>query len=67
MTRAALHRRLTVLQKQVPTGCPACQTAPVIVILHDDEPEPPDTCPACGQPYPFRRVIRLVRVERGPQ
>jgi hypothetical protein len=67
MTRSALTRRLCHLETRVPAGCPVCRTEPVIVILHGDEPEPPDICPACGQVYPFRRIIRLVRVERGPQ
>ena len=66
MARSTLTRRLHYLQTHVPAGCSACQT-PAIVILHGDEPEPPDICPTCGQPYRFRRVIRLVRVERGPQ
>jgi hypothetical protein len=67
MTRTTLTRRLCQLQAHVPAGCPVCHTGPQIVILHGDEPEPPETCPACGQLYPFRRVIRLVREERGPQ
>ena len=67
MTRTTLTRRLSQLQFHIPDGCPACRTGPPLVILRGDEPEPPDACPSCGQPYPFRRIIRLVRVEQGPQ
>jgi hypothetical protein len=67
MSRRALERRLAGMQVRIPVGCPACRTPPPIVILHNDEPAPPEACPECGRVYPFLRVIRLVRVERGPQ
>jgi len=66
MTRAALKRRLANVRVQVPEGCPACRVPPSIVILHGDEPEPPGACQHCGRGYPGIRVVRIVRVERGP-
>jgi hypothetical protein len=67
MSRSALARRLTQLAPRIPTGCPACRTPPPLVILHDDEQDPPDFCSACGRPYQGIHVVRITRVERGPQ
>jgi hypothetical protein len=68
MTGAALRRRLGHVRSKVPVGCPACRTPPPLVILHDgDEPEPPDVCSQCGRRLSGIRVVRIVRVERGPQ
>jgi hypothetical protein len=55
------------LQRHVPTGCPACHSVPPFVVLRGDKPEPPESCPACGRVYPYLRVIRIRRVEQGPQ
>ena len=67
MTRSALERRLSKVCAQVPEGCPACRNPPPIVILDGDTPSPPGSCPECGRVYPGIRVVRLVRVERGPR
>ena len=67
MTRTTLARRLTHLQLRRPLGCPACRSLPPLVILREDEPDPPGACAQCGQPYSGVRVIRIVRVERGPR
>lgn len=67
MSRTTLTRRLAQVGTRVPLGCSACRTQPQIVILHDDDPEPPMACPACGRAYPSIRVIRLVRDDRGAQ
>ena len=67
MARTGLGKRLHQLQTRMRTGCAACRTAPAIVVLLDDEPMPPATCPMCGQPYASRRVIRLVHEELSPR
>jgi hypothetical protein len=67
MSRSALARRLTQLGPRIPTGCPACRTPPPLMILHDEDPEPPTRCPECGRPYQGIRVVRITRVERGPR
>jgi hypothetical protein len=67
MSRSRITRRIEQVRERIPTGCPACRTPPPLVILHDGEPEPPTSCPACGRLYPGIRVIRITRVERGPQ
>jgi hypothetical protein len=66
MTRSALARRLARFETRQPAACPACRTM-VIVILFGDEPEPTPYCAGCGRPLTARRVIRLVRMDRGPQ
>ena len=66
MSRTALQRRLQQMRARLPEECTACRIPPPIVILHDDEPGPPDACPACGRVYTGITCVRLVRVERGP-
>ena len=67
MVRTALGKRLNQLQAHVPGGCPACRTPPPIVILHDDDPEPPLACAQCGRPVTGIISVQIVRVDRGPQ
>jgi hypothetical protein len=67
MSRSRIMSRIDHVRERIPTGCPACRTPPPLVILHDDEPEPPTSCPTCGRPYQGVRVIRITRVDRGPQ
>jgi ribosomal protein L34E len=67
MTRSAMARRLASLHARVPVGCPACRTAPSLVILFDDEPDPPQVCSQCGRALTGIHVVRIVQVERGPQ
>ena len=51
MTRSAVARRPAGIPAQDPDECPACRLLPPIVILHDDEPAPPDSLPQCGRVY----------------
>jgi hypothetical protein len=67
VTRSQIERRLTHLQTRLPVGCPACRSLPPFIILREGEPEPPTTCGVCGCPVSGLHVIRIVRVERGPQ
>ena len=63
--RAALGRRVVAVGAHVPMGCQSCQALPPLVVLRDDEPEPPAACRRCGTAS-TTTVVRLVRVERGP-
>ena len=67
MRQAALNRRISHVRARIPAGCPACRTAPPLVILRDGDPDPPERCPHCGRPYAGLRAIRLTVVDRGPQ
>ena len=67
MPRPGLTRRLAVVRTHLPAGCPACRVPPPIVILHGDDPEPPTACEVCGRPFTGITVVRIRRVERGPQ
>ena len=66
MSPSAMTRRLSTLRFRLPEGCSACRETPRWVVLHDDEPEPPDRCPDCGWLYRRISYLRLVQVERGP-
>ena len=67
MSRATLNRRIKEIRSRAPEGCFACRNPPPIVILGEDDPEPPESCEQCGRVFIGMRVVRITRVERGPQ
>ena len=55
--RRGIEFRLDRLKMQIPEGCPACRNWPLVWIMNEDGPEPPNVCARCGC-----RVVGLVRV-----
>lgn len=63
-----MNRTLSTLRSRIPEGCPVCREMPHrLVILHDGDSEPADTCPGCGRPYPTMPMVRITVVDRGPK
>ena len=67
MKQSAINRRISQVPERIPTSCPACRNLPPLVILQDEDPDPPMSCSRCGRVITERRIIRFVRVERGPE
>jgi hypothetical protein len=60
VVRAKTAGRIKKLRERIGEGCPACKDWPMVVILRDDDPEPPGACDRCGRVF-----TGLVRVYVG--
>ena len=64
MARLSLGKRLVKLEPRLlpPPGCGECRGWTGVLLVGDDGPHRPGTCPGCGRAVPVKTVVRVVGV-----
>jgi len=51
MARNGVRRRVERVRAQVPVGCSVCRDWPVVWLMGEGDPEPPEACGRCGRAW----------------
>jgi hypothetical protein len=58
-----MSQRLDRLRHRLPVGCSVCRDWPLVWLLNEGDPEPPESCPQCGRIWTGLVRVYLVGVD----